>query len=245
MNQYCLLFNCCARYNTTTTTSTTTTTTTTNHQQQQQQLRTSHQATPERSLPPTRERICFSRNRSFNVHCAIINNSARVETLRKCAKEHINESTNTAIQIAEWVGGYSTRQARKQNVKVAEIKQQLIMMWDIRFSHSVYFSYDLWDAKPSALLNGVVIWVEAAALSSDVNIKALSTSKTSLRIKKTKRCHILVDKSAHTVRRYINNTHLLGCYAVWRVTEHTLTFRRSQVFVLQTVRDNGTTATTA
>jgi len=56
---------------------------------------------------------------------------------------------------------------------------------------------------------------------------------------------MLVDKSAHTVRRYINNTHLLGSYAVWRVTEHTLIFRRSEVVVLQTVHDDGTAATTA
>jgi hypothetical protein len=107
--------------------------------------------------------------------------------------------------------------------------KQLIPMWDIRFSNSVYFSYDLWDTKLSALSNGVVLWVEAAALSSDVKIEALCTCKTSRRIKQTTRCHILDDKSAHTVRRYINNTHLLGCYAVWRITKHMLTFRQSQV----------------
>jgi len=107
-------------------------------------------------------------------------------------------------------------------------KKQLTTMWEIRFSSSVYFSYDLWAANLSALLNGVVIWVEAVALSSDVKIRALSTSKTSLRIKQTTRCHILDDTSAHAERCYINNTHLLGCCAVWRVTEYTLTFWRSQ-----------------
>jgi hypothetical protein len=50
--------------------------------------------------------------------------------------------------------------------------KQLTTMWEIRFSSSVYFSYDLWDAKLSALLSGMVIWVDAAALSSDVKIKA-------------------------------------------------------------------------
>jgi hypothetical protein len=43
--------------------------------------------------------VAFSRNRSFNVRSTTVNNSARVETIRKWAREHINESTNTAIQI--------------------------------------------------------------------------------------------------------------------------------------------------
>jgi hypothetical protein len=59
--------------------------------------------------------------------------------------------------------------------------------------------------------------------------KALSTSKMSLLIKQTTRCQILDDKSPHTERCYTNNTHLLSRYAVWRVTEHTVTFRRSEV----------------
>jgi hypothetical protein len=121
------------------------------------------------------------------------------------------------------------KRANRMSKRGKLLYKQLITIWDIRLSNSVY-CYDLWGAKLSALLNRVVFWVEAAALSPDVKIKALSTSKTTLRITQNTRCHIL-DRSAHTVRCYINNTHLLGCYALWRVTEHRLTFRRSQVLV--------------
>ena len=88
----------------------------------------------------------------------------------------------------------------------------------------------LWNATLSPWLNGAMRFRNCCLISyrEDEGGRFLRNVAANL----TTWCHILEESQLILYRFYIKkNYRLLGCYVLWQVTEHTLTFRWKQILV--------------